>query len=42
MRAPNQRAMTRAEREHSPPAFAAWLVDLARRTNIQQAEAACQ
>lgn len=37
-----QKIVTKAEREHTPTAFAAWLVELARRTNIQQAEAACQ
>lgn len=29
--------MCKAEREHTPPAFAAWLVELARRTRIDAA-----
>ena len=28
--------MGKAEREHTPPAFAAWLVELARRTSVER------
>lgn len=31
---------TKAEREHTPPALAEWLVDLARRCRVREAEAA--
>ena len=32
--------ITKAEREHTPPEFAAWLVELARRTNVAEKVAA--
>ena len=31
--------MSKAEREHSPPAFAEWLIELARRTRVPALEA---
>ncbi len=36
----NVEVMGKAEREHSPPEFAAWLVELARRTNVEARAAA--
>jgi len=33
----HRKIVTKAEREHTPPAFAAWLVELARRTRIDAA-----
>jgi hypothetical protein len=37
---PRLPSVTKAEREHTPPALAEWLVELARRTNVDQRAAA--